>query len=717
MSPLEALASYCGIELAFEDALGVVQRADQTTLRALLAAMGVEAVDEAAAGQQLRALERADWEQPLPPVTVLACGAGLELDVKLRPDCTDLLWRIDVEEGRARSGHVPVERLPLLARREFDEATYQCRRLSIEVDLPAGYHRLVLDLGDGRGDAASTVVIVTPGRCWLPAGVGTGAKMWGVAAQLYLVRSAREWGIGDFGDLRVLVDMLARRGADVIGLNPLHAMFVDAPERASPYSPASRLLLNVLYIDVEAVPEFARCAAAQSLVRAERFQSAIARCRAARFVDYTAVAELKLAALRLLYEAARAEADSSRWREFERFRAEHGALLERGCLFLALRAHFAAAVPPAADWHAWPLQYRDPTSAAVQRFAQMHADAVEWQAWLQFVADAQLNVAAAAAESMAVGLYRDLAVGADRSGAETWANQAAVVDAVAVGAPPDIYNPAGQNWGLPPFNPRALRAEAYRSFIDLLRANMRHAGGLRIDHVMALEHLYWIPHGAAPRAGAYVSYPLEELLGIVALESMRHRCLVVGEDLGTVPAGFRERMAAAQVLSYRVLMFERDAKGFVAPERYPPLALAVAGNHDLPTVHAWWRHSDLALKRALHLYPTSDDASRAEAERHRDQADLIAALREVGLEEGDDHGIDAVLAAVHRFLALCHAGIALVQLDDITDESAPVNVPTTSDQYPNWRRRLSLTLEQIDAECRFAAITGVFKEVRGSVAL
>jgi 4-alpha-glucanotransferase len=253
-----------------------------------------------------------------------------------------------------------------------------------------------------------------------------------------------------------------------------------------------------------------------------------------------------------------------------------------------------------------------------------------------------------------------------------------------------------------------LRAEAYRSFIALLRANMRHAGGLRIDHVMSLQQLYWIPHGLAPSAGAYVRYPLEDLLGILALESERHRCLVVGEDLGTVPPGFRERMAAANVLSYRVLSFERTPSGFVAPEDYPRLAVAVAGSHDLPTLRSWWNGRDLELKRSLQLFPTEADRAQAVQERERDHADLLRAFRDAGLIDGLTTDSDALLDASHRFLAASRAAIALVQMDDITDESTPVNVPTTRDEHPNWRRRLSHTLEAIDALPRFAQISRIF---------
>jgi len=724
MSVFDALASFCGIELEFQDAREQIQRASAETLRAVLGAMGIDATDEASARRALLALERAEWETPLPPVAVLRRGDALALELHLPAAAREVAWRIVPEEGVRLEQGVTLEgsallaEMSLLAQREFDGASYQHRRLRIAADLPCGYHSLHVEYrADGAARAARTLVIVTPGRCWLPAETGAGRRLWGVAAQLYLLRSADDWGMGDFGDLRELVSMLVRRGADVVGLNPLHAMFMDAPERASPYSPASRLLLNVLYIDIEAVPEFQRCAAARELKDSATFRAMLERCRGARLVDYAGVTELKMQMLRLLFAEARSAQGSPRWREFEAFRRAGGDVLERGCLFLAVREHFAGVAAGNADWHHWPEAYRDPSGTAIKGFASEHADAVTFQAWLQFVADAQLGEAAAAARPMAVGLYRDLAVGADRSGAETWENQSAVVDGAAVGAPPDIYNPPGQNWGLPPFNPRALRAEAYKSFIALLRANMRHAGGLRIDHVMALQQLYWIPTGLPASAGAYVRYPLEDLLGILALESERHQCLVVGEDLGTVPKGFRERLAAANVLSYRVLLFERGESGFVPPEGYPQLSLAVAGSHDLPTLKAWWRASDLELKQALKLFPSTADQEQAVAERRRDHADLVRAFRDAGLHDAAGPGTltGSVRSAAHRFLAMSRAAIALVQLDDITDESEPVNVPTTSDEHPNWRRRLSLTLAEIDAHPNLAEAVKIFHDARAAV--
>ena len=710
---LDRLAERMGIEAEFRDARGDVIVTPAETKRHLLAAMGIAVGTDAEAQVALEALDREEWLRPLDPVHVLRGKAAPgEIVISLPADTGEVSWRLTMEDGGSDSGKASFGDLSLVSQRHITGIVVERRRLPLLGDLPQGYHRLELTPG-----AATTTLIVTPAQCWLPPALSAERRGWGIAIQLYLLRSSNNWGIGDFSDLRELVGLVAPRGADVIGLNPLHAMFPDDPEHASPYSPESRLLLNILNIDVAAVPEAAACAAAQGLIASPAFQQRLAACRDRHLVDYAEVAALKLAVLEMLFDACRAAADRKRWRQFEAFRGKSGEVLERNCRFLALREHFAEVDPAHVDWHAWPERYRDAAGADVERFAAEHRHRVDFHGWLQWVADTQLGEAAAAAKrgGMTIGLYRDLAVGADRAGAETWANSNAVVSGAQVGAPPDIHNPAGQAWGLPPFNPRALRAEAYHSFVQLVRANMRHAGGLRIDHVMGLQHLYWVPDGQPASAGAYVQYPLDDLVGILALESQRHQCLVVGEDLGTVPEGFRERMQAANILSYRVLFFEQDAKTgeFLPPADYPSLAMAVVGSHDLPTLRGWWEGRDLDLKEKLGLFPGEGEAQRQRATRQRDKRQLVAALRREGLiaatGEPDNH---TLVRAAHAFLARTPSILAMPQIDDLTDEADPVNVPATSDEHPNWRRRLSMTLNELAERPRFADITGNFQHER-----
>jgi 4-alpha-glucanotransferase len=711
MNSLEALADRCGIEKSFVDARGETQTATPATRRALLAAMGVAADSEDSARKALQELDREDWLQPLPPVQLIPEKKSVSVPFTAVAGTGTVKWKLTLENGESTSGEARFDSLPLLQRRELDGESRERRLLELNAaNIPMGYHQLTLASG-----GAESLLIVTPERCWLPPAIEQGKRLWGVAAQLYLLRTKANWGIGDFTDLTQLVQMTANRGAQAIGLNPLHALFVDDPEHASPYSPASRLLLNVLNIDVMAVAEESGCTEALAQIDSVEFQQELAAGRESDNVDYTRVAGLKLPVLRRIFNSWQRQGNSAGWREFEAFRRAADESVQRSCLFLALRAHFCEQSSSTADWREWPAEFRSPDSAAVKKFSREEHDMVTFQMWLQFLADRQLAAAARAADAMAIGLYRDLAVGADPSGAETWSNQRAVITDAQVGAPPDIYNPTGQEWGLPPFHPLALKKEGYRSFIDLLRANMRRAGGLRIDHVMALRQLYWIPRGGTAAQGAYVRYPMEDLIGILALESHRNHCLVVGEDLGTVPPGFRERMTRARILSYRVLFFEQADGKFVAPYRYPELSLAVAGSHDLPTLSAWMAASDLALKEKLRLFPTEALSKGAHLDRIRDRQALLAAFRERGLAADPAMSMAQFADTAHAFLASTASAITMIQLDDVTHEATPVNVPTTSTEHPNWRRRLSLTLEEIAAEPTFLELTQRLNDTRGNV--
>ncbi|WP_075216218.1 4-alpha-glucanotransferase [Mongoliimonas terrestris] len=688
---LARLAALYGIEPSFTDANGTPVRASDETRRALLAAMGADLSDPEAAA---RALAETAADRLISPVLVLRPEGG-RITVPVGATGS-VRYRIDLERG----GTV--------------EAETRVESGAIRLEDPGfGYHSIKLEAGDEIGRA---LLVVTPGACWLPDGVTDGRRLWGVSVQLYLLRSEENWGIGDYGDLVRLVEVLAAEGCAVVGLNPLHAQFVDDPEQASPYSPASRLLLNILNIAVPRLPEAADPDVA-AWIASDDVQARIAAARDAALVDYTLVAALKTEALQRCHQVFQARADAARSAAFERFRSNGGDRFELSCLFLALRDHFArtATLP---DWHDWPDAFKDPASDAVLRFAVEHRDAIDFVAWCQWLADVQLAEADAAARDggMAIGLYRDLAVGADRAGAETWANPAAVIDGVSVGAPPDLFNPAGQSWGLPPFHPRQLRQEGYQSFVDLIRANMRHAGGLRIDHVMGLQQLYCIPAGATAADGAYLAYPVDDLLGVLALESLRHRCLVVGEDLGTVPEGFREKMEAGHVLSYRVLAFEKDEEtgGFAGTDAYPVLSVAVAASHDLATLKGWWQARDVAAKDRLGLYADEAEATAQRALRDRERRDLATLLhREKLLATEGPIRVESFVDAAHRHLARTRSALAVVQLDDITGERDQVNIPATDRETPNWRRKYGATVEALAANGAFEKIGRIMDERDG----
>ena len=576
---------------------------------------------------------------------------------------------------------------------------------------------------DAGSPAASPIA---PGRCF--GGRAGQQRMFGPAVQLYALRSRRNWGIGDFTDLSTLIELAAARGADLVGVNPLHALFPTAPEAASPYSPSNRRMLNVLYVDVEAVAELVECEAARARVGASAFREQLARLRSAPLVDYAGVASLKLDVLGMLYRRFRDHhlaRGTARAQAFRAFQASGGDDLAKHAAFEALHETLCAANPRATP-ASWPASLRDPGSPEVAAFTDAHRERTEFFEYLQWQAQAQLAAVAARARAtgMAVGLYRDLAVGVNSAGSEAWQDAPLFAHATHVGAPPDEFNQKGQDWGLPPWIPQRLAQAHFDSWTAVLRANMRFAGALRIDHVMGLARLFWVPAGASPDAGAYVRYPFDDLLAILAHESRRAKCLIVGEDLGTVPDTVRDAMARLGILSYRVLLFERRSDdSFAPPIDYPVDALATFSTHDLPTLRGFLEQTDLRARDALGLFPTPQLREHLYALRRADHARLRAALRDAGLleESATADGTpapqfdDALVRAVHAYLARTPSRLMTFQLEDVFGAGEQVNLPTTTeDRYPNWRRKLPLDLERYASDGRFDAVCAAIRaEGRG----
>jgi len=723
---LKRLARAYGIALEYHDIWGARHDTSEDTLRALLRAMNVAVASDADSERALAAFEEALRRRSLAPALVVHVGEPvvLRLDLDAASAVDGLDWRLTEENGSEHAGQLmrTAPQGEALAR-DGEQA-----RVSHEFVLPhqptLGYHRLAI----ARGEAliGSTLLIVAPSSCYRPSVLELGSRLWGPAVQLYGLRSQRNWGIGDFTDLDALAEQWIARGASLVAVNPLHALFPHNPAHASPYSPSSRLFLNVLYVDVEAIDDFRESAEARSLVASAEFREALGRVRGAELVDYPGVAALKTRALSLAYRhfrSAHFDAADARAARFREFCAAGGEALRRHALFEALQEEFFRRDPTVHGWQAWPQAFRDPASAEVERFGAEHLERVEYYQYLQWQASLQLgNVARHLRErGAAIGLYADLAVSIDRAGAEAWANQDSYAVAASVGAPPDEFNLRGQDWGLPPPIPAWLREAEYAPFIAMLRANMRHAAALRLDHVMGLQRLFWIAQGAEPRDGAYVNYPFEDLLGILALESQRHRCLIVGEDLGTVPADLRAALSRAGALSTRLLLFEREPSGdFTAPAAYPAQAIVAANSHDLPTLAGWWQGRDLELRERLGLFPDPPARDRQIASRAQDRARLLRALEREGLlPEGigtDPASIPAMSSqlalAVHAFLARTPAQLMLVQPEDVVGVREQANLPATTDSHPNWRRKLPVALERWPAARRFAKLAATIARER-----
>jgi 4-alpha-glucanotransferase len=520
---------------------------------------------------------------------------------------------------------------------------------------------------------------------------GDGRRLWGIAVQLYAVRSHRNWGHGDFTDLSHLVALAAARGASAIGLNPLHALFPDRAEQVSPYAPNSRLFLNPLYIDVEAIAEFPGTQAAG-------LEAEIAALRASDMVAYGRVARAKLSALHLAHQSFRASASAPRRADFAAYRQEHNETLLRFACFECLRQRYAPK-----PWPRWPAAWRHPDNARLQAFRQEHDADCEFHEFVQWVADRQLGACQEAARRLGlpIGLYTDLAVGIDPLGAGAWIQQDVMLADVSIGAPPDEFNPGGQDWGLAPFNPHALPAHDFAAKRRLMDVIMRHAGAVRLDHIFGLQRLFMIPRGASAAEGTYVRFPFEQLLRVITEESRRFQCITIGEDLGTVPENFRETLAQWGLWGCRVMLFEREADGrFRPPESYPAEALATFNTHDLPSFRGWLEGHDLRVKRTIGLDPGESDEARAKSQ---------AALRAALVQGAPSYAPDDI-TAIAAFLGATPSRLAVITLDDVLGVRDQINVPGTVDQHPNWRRKLPLAIEELETHDRLSRVADAFAQ-------
>jgi 4-alpha-glucanotransferase len=541
------------------------------------------------------------------------------------------------------------------------------------IDLPpsiaVGSYRLELE--DRNGVTIDSIpLLVTPATAYQ----GSFDRVWVLSVQLYALQSSRNWGIGDFTDLAGLIELSAGWGCAGIGLNPLHALFDDRPNECSPYAPNSRLFLNPLYIDPERVPGLSPAWLAQ---RGEQLD----RARQGSLIDYAAVAELKFAALREAFATFSAGGGAAR-PDFEAFRQQRGALLERFACFEVLRRRFGAL-----PWWQWPEEWRHPDDQRIRAFLNGPSRAdVEFVAFVQWCAATQLEACAdlAAKLGMAVGLYLDIAVGVQAGGFDAWNEQGAISRGLSVGAPPDQLNTAGQDWGLAGFNAGGLEGRDFAPFREMLRASMRFAGAIRLDHVLGLNRLYLIPSGASPRDGVYVEMPLDALLGVIAQESVDRNCITIGEDLGTVPDGFRDRLASWGIWSYKVMMFERGREGaFIGSSDYAANALVTFNTHDLASFAGWHAHHDLAVKRGLGL-----DPGETEEERMR-------AVEAFEWKLGEEHIARKNFLGAVEFLARTPSRILAIALDDLIGLQDQPNIPGTVAEHPNWRRRLPVALDDL----------------------
>ncbi|PPD45048.1 MAG: 4-alpha-glucanotransferase [Methylocystis sp.] len=678
------LAEAAGIATRWHDVMGAEHQVPRETLQALLARLGLPAQMRDEARDSLAQLAQTRDRRRLPQHAIAREGETIALRLAASEGAAPTALVLRREDGREEP--VAVANATPCSWTGADGASNSGYRLELPA-LPAGRYGL-----RGEDDDAACRLIVAPGQCYLPA---EPHRAFGFSAQLYSVRREGDQGIGDFTTLARLARSSAEAGAALVAINPLHALFAQDRSRASPYYPSDRRFLDPIYVDLaDLLGDGVHEAAARALSLKDT-------------VDYPEVHALKRQTLEQVFahfeQLAQQRPDAAPVADFAQFCAESGESLARFALFETI-----AEARGGECWRAWPEDLRDAKPSALAAFALEHGTRVRFHRFMQWVADRQFAQAAREAQGagLAIGFCRDLAVGAAPDGAESWSKASRLLDGFAIGAPPDPFSREGQNWGLPAPNPLQMLEDAGADFAELVRANMRHAGALRIDHVMGLARLFLVPDGAKARAGAYVSYPLDALLAQLALESQRAKCAVVGEDLGTLPWGFRDRLEAANVLSYRVVWFERAGAGFTPPPHYPEKAMACVSTHDLPTLEGWWLGADIDEKAALGLL-APDAAAGERGARANDKRALLDALRSEGLigDVAEDAPFDdAIARALHAFAARTPSRLAMAQLDDLAGARIAVNLPGTDQERPNWRRRLEPPLEELFSTSRARAI-------------
>lgn len=594
---------------------------------------------------------------------------GLPVAISLAENSQEA-WQLRLESGEVFTGICETDQLLLPA------------------DLPLGYHDLIL--GESR-----CRLIITPKTAFQPQALQQKKRLWGAILQLYTLRSERNWGIGDVGDLQQFLTELAKQGGDFVGLNPIHALFPANPESASPYSPSSRLWQNMLYINVAVIPAFQQSEAAQAWFHSPQTQQQLKQARYYDYIDYTLVTRLKLQGLSLAFEQFCQEDQS----EFELFIDQHGeALLVQGT-FDALHAWLSEQYTEQWGWPHWFADFQDYRTACVAEFQHNNPELVRFYMWIQFIAQQQLHACdqLAKALGMPIGFYRDLAVGVADNGAETWADKTLYVLGASIGAPPDMLAPQGQNWGLSPMHPRILQERAYQPFIDLLRANMKDCGALRIDHILGFARLWWVLKNDSAINGVYIRYPLEELLGILALESQRHQCLIIAEALGNVPDGILTVLAEKGILAYNVFYFEFDGEKSKALSDYPYQAMTTLSTHDLPTVKGYWQEYDIELGKQYGVFPNAEVQDFVQQNRTASKAAFRQVLQENGIstEKENETMSERFHHALQTYVAGTNSALFGTQPEDWLTMLEPVNIPGTSSEYPNWRRKLAKTTEQL----------------------
>ncbi|MCI0468991.1 MAG: 4-alpha-glucanotransferase [Nitrospirae bacterium] len=736
---INELSYLCGIAPEYYDIFGERHAATLETKRAILAAMGLKIETEHEITDEINRRRLGAWKdvtesahvisvnsQPFKIPVYLPLEKGAEAAARLNVSVED-------ESGSKDNYIIPLSELSAEEEKYIDGLRYLKYILTDRGDRAIGYYTLTIKSGESdkcaKDDGLSNQgdnyifkesrIIIAPDACYIPLTLEKG-RGWGFSLNLYSIRSSENWGVGDFNDLRKIISWSASLNADLIGINPLHAIPNTSPYGASPYLPISRLYKNFIYLDIEDVPEVIETDEIMGLITSSGFSAGLMNLREAAFIDYDGAALLKERIMRQAFDVFYKRhyiKKTRRGAQFERYAEDEGEALESFALYMSLWGEMKRS-KSADSWRQWTPEYRDRNPEAVRRFRQANNKEILYFKYVQWLIDEQLKGAASDAciSGMSIGLYHDIAVGSSGSGSDCW-NYRDVFGAVSVGAPPDDFSINGQDWGFPPMLPEKLKQTGYSLFIQIIRKNMKNFGAVRIDHALGLFRLFWIPRGAAPCHGAYVYYPSEDLLRIIALESVRNKTIVIAEDLGTVGEDVKKRLMEFRMLSYRLFYFERNYPelSFRSPEQYPEMSLCAIATHDLPTLYGYWAGQDIKMRRQIGVYREGYMFDRHMSERERDKALIIEALRYHGLLP-TDYPSDAAMtiemnhqlcAAIYKYLAMTKCKLVLVGIDDIIGTLNQQNMPGTIDEHPNWVQKMPLLLDDIITDRRFKDISNI----------
>jgi len=709
---LNRAAEESGVDREYWDIFGNYHRLPLEAQRSLLSSLGWDTTTAETLDRERERRFRSYVDAPVPRTVVLR-ESQKAVNLTLPAGTTvSIFFELTLESGGQIAGTAHTLQLNPIRDVVLKDSRWRTYTLPLPEEAPIGYHQLKISI-DGISRGTSNVIIC-PDRAYLPAPLANGARSAGFNVTLYGLRSNRNWGCGDFTDLRALIDWAHETGFSCIGLNPLHAIRNRSPYNTSPYLPLSIFYKNWIYLDIESVPEFALCAAAQRLFRSQRVEKTIQRLRGSDLVEYHEVDRLKRRFLNLLFGRFRRarRTDPARARAFENYVEREGDLLHGFALYCVLDEFLHEEDPTRWTWRDWPLEYQDPSSEACRAFAEQHASAVELHKYIQFLIHEQLSAVQAHARlrGMSIGLYHDLALATDNCGADLWAHREFFVDGCRVGSPPDDFSPTGQDWGFPP--PRAVAhwENGYRLFRESIRKIVQYGGALRIDHVMRLFRLFWVPNGLAAAAGTYVRDNALDLLRILALESVRSKSIIVGEDLGTITDEIRDGLARFGILSYRLFYFEKNAHdgSFKRSYEYPRQALVASTTHDLPTLAGFWTAREIETRKQACLLDENANQNQLH-DRNRERQRMLDVLHAENLlpadfarDVADVAELDDILRqAIIAFLAQTPSMILLLNQEDLTKETNQQNLPSTTGEYPNWQRKMKITIEDLrSAELR-----------------